>query len=881
MAKVRVYELARQLNTSNKVLLDKLAEINISAKSHMSVVDEEVIPVVREALLGGKSEVVVEKRVRGSVIRRRKKVVKKLPEAEADVVSESRDEDAAVKSEVKPEEVSDPGPESAEEKVVKLVEPAGSKGKVKEGKKAGKHAAKTKDVKVKPEKAEPVEGKKPKKKAKQKRKEKAAKIISLPEIREARPSVDKADFEPSTDTDAKEEKSMPQEVAVGLEGDKVSPKDKGKHKKKHKQSHKVPDEDKGFFKKKISYRKKEVLEKSDLYGGKPMTGRKGRKPRRGKVAIQGQKTIITTPKAIKRRIKIDDAIVISDLAKRMGVKGSDVIKELMGLGVMASLNQAIDFETANVIANEFNYEVEKASFEEEDIMRVEEDTPDQLKPRPPVVTIMGHVDHGKTSLLDAIRRTNVIEGEAGGITQHIGAYCVTLDDRQIVFLDTPGHEAFTAMRARGANITDLVVLVVAADDGVMPQTIEAINHARVADVPILAAVNKIDKPQAEPDRVKRELAEHGLNPEEWGGDTVFVNLSAKERIGLEDLLEMILLQADVLELKANPDKQARGWVIEAKLDIGRGPVATVLVQDGTLRAGDAIICGAYYGKIRATLDDGGHRLDHAGPSMAVEIQGLSGVPMAGDEFVVVADEKVAKQVSMHRVQRQRAKDLAKSSTLTLEKYYEQMKDGIVKDLNLIIRADVQGSVEALTESIRKIPSSEVNVNIIHSATGTMAESDVMLATVSNAIVLGFNVRPNSKVLDLATEHNVEIKFYDVIYNVVDDIKKAIVGLMESTYEEHVIGRAEVRETFNVAKVGTVAGSYVTEGKIERSEPIRLVRDGVVIYNGNIEALRRFKDDAKEVQRGYECGIKIERYNDIKVGDVIECYRVEEIKPVLE
>ena len=381
--------------------------------------------------------------------------------------------------------------------------------------------------------------------------------------------------------------------------------------------------------------------------------------------------------------------------------------------------------------------------------------------------------------------------------------------------------------------------------------------------------------------MKRELAEHGLNPEEWGGDTVFVNLSAKENIGLENLLEMILLQADILELKANPEKQARGRVIEAKLDTGRGPVATVLVQDGTLRAGDAVVCGAYYGKIRATLDDGGHRLDHAGPSMAVEIQGLSGVPMAGDEFVVVADEKVAKQVSMRRVQRQRAKDLAKSSTLTLEKYYEQMQNGIVKDLNLIIRADVQGSVEALTESIMKIPSSEVKVNIIHSATGAMSESDVMLATVSNAIVLGFNVRPNSKVIDLASKHNVEIKFYDVIYNVVDDIRKAVVGLMESTYEEHLIGRAEVRETFNVAKVGTVAGSYVTEGKIERSEPVRLVRDGVVIYDGKIEALRRFKDDAKEVQRGYECGIKIEKYNDIKIGDIIECYRVKEIKPVLE
>jgi translation initiation factor IF-2 len=372
-----------------------------------------------------------------------------------------------------------------------------------------------------------------------------------------------------------------------------------------------------------------------------------------------------------------------------------------------------------------------------------------------------------------------------------------------------------------------------------------------------------------------------LNPEEWGGDTVFVNVSAKERIGLEDLLEMILLQADVMELKANPDKQARGRVVEAQLDVGRGPVATILVQEGTLRTGDALVCGPHYGKIRAMFDDRGNRLDSAGPSLAVEIQGLSGVPMAGDEFVVVADEKVAKQVGMHRVQKQRVKDLAKSSTLTLEKYYEQMRDGIVKDLNLIIRADVQGSVEALTEAVRNVPSKEVKVNVVHSAAGAMSESDVMLASVSNAIIIGFNVRPNPKVRDLAHEHGVEIKFYDVIYNVVNDIKKAIVGLMEPTYEEHLLGRAEVRETFNVAKVGTVAGSYVTDGKIDRAEPVRLLRDGVVICDGKIGSLRRFKDDVKEVQKGFECGIGIENYNDIKIGDVIECYRVEEIKPSLD
>jgi len=553
----------------------------------------------------------------------------------------------------------------------------------------------------------------------------------------------------------------------------------------------------------------------------------------------------------------------------------------MALGVMATLNQAIDFETAVLVASEFDFEAERVSFEEDTVIRPEKDDPEKLKPRPPVVTIMGHVDHGKTSLLDAIRQTNVIDGETGGITQHIGAYNVTLKKGQIVFLDTPGHEAFTAMRARGAEITDLVVLVVAADDGVMPQTLEAINHARAAGVPIMVAVNKIDKPEADPERVKRQLAELGLSPEEWGGDTVLVNVSAKQEKGIEELLEMILLQAEVLELKANPDKLALGHVIEAKLDPGRGPVATVLVQEGTLHAGDAVICGLYHGKIRAMLDDRGKRFDSAGPSMPVEIQGLSGVPMAGDDFMVLADEKVAKQVSLHRAQKQRVSELAQSSRLTLDKYYEQMEGALVKDLNLIIRADVQGSIEALTEAVQKIASIEVKVNIVHSATGAMSESDIMLAMVSNAIVIGFNVRPNPKVRDLATEQDVDIRFYDVIYNVVNDIKGAVAGLMEPTYKEHLVGRAEVRQIFNIPKVGTIGGCYVTEGKIERGQPVRLLREGVVVYNGKIASVRRFKDDVKEVQSGFECGIGIENYNDVKVDDVIECYEIEEVKPVLE
>jgi translation initiation factor IF-2 len=892
MAKIRVYELARQLNTTNVELLEKLRELNISVKSHMSAVDEQAIALVKEVMFGEKSEVVVERRVRDTVIRRRRKLVKKSVSEMQEPTPEVEGEVPGVPEPVQMEEVSKPESEpegtspeitervSEEERVVRLVEPEEPAIEIeKEG--LEKPAVSPEVGKVEPEEPEPTKKAKARKKPRGK-KEQAAKIIKLPEARPAALSGTETVSEIGVgETKRRKKPAGVDKKVIALEQKKTPHVPKGKKKREKVAPADKFGEDKRPSKKKVAFRKKEVLDRSDLYDNRVMRGRKTKKGRKGKLALKGEKTAITTPKAIKRRIKVDDVIVVSDLAKRMGIKASEVIRQLMTLGVMASMNQAIDFETAVVVAGEFSYEVERAAFEEENILRIEEDTPDKLQPRPPVVTIMGHVDHGKTSLLDAIRETSVIEGEAGGITQHIGAYYVTVDDRQIVFLDTPGHEAFTAMRARGAEVTDLVVLVVAADDGAMPQTIEAINHAKAANVPILAAVNKIDKPDAEPDRVKRELAEHGLSPEDWGGDTVFVNVSAKQRTGLDELLEMILLQADVLELKANPDKAASGRVVEAKLDVGRGAVATVLVQEGTLRAGDALVCGLHYGKIRAMVDDRGHRVDHAGPSIPVEIQGLAGVPMAGDEFVVVADEKVSKQVSMHRVQKQRAKDLATTSTLTLEKYYEQMQGGLVKDLNLIIRADVQGSIEALSESIQKIPSPEVKVNIVHSATGAMSESDIMLATVSNAIIVGFNVRPNPKVRDFASEQNVDIKYYNVIYNVVNDIKKAMVGLMEPTFEEHFVGRAEVRQTFHVAKVGTIAGSYVTEGKIERGQSARLLRDGVVVHDGKIGSLRRFKDDAKEVQSGYECGIGMDNFNDIKVNDIIECYRVEEVAPVLE
>lgn len=672
------------------------------------------------------------------------------------------------------------------------------------------------------------------------------------------------------------------EVPPTMEPESEQDRKKGKRLKKTAVA--VPEDlavkDKKFFKKKIAFRHKEVVEGAALYTV-DKRNRKGRKGGKSAKLSTDQKPQITVAKAIKRRVKIDDTIILAELAKRMGIKAADMIRTLMGLGVMVTVNQTIDFETAVLVASEFDYEVERAAFEEETIMKTQTDAPEKMLPRPPVVTIMGHVDHGKTSLLDVIRKTRVTATEAGGITQHIGAYNVRTDRGQVVFLDTPGHEAFTAMRARGAKVTDLVVLVVAADDGVMPQTIEAINHAKASSVPILVAINKIDKPNAQPDRVIRQLAEIGLAPEEWGGDTIFVHVSAKQNQGIDELLEMILLQSEMLELRANPDRLATGHVVESKLDSGRGPVATVLVQGGTLRNGDSVVCGVHYGKIRAMLNETGKQVPFAGPSTPVEIIGLSGVPMAGDELVALESEKDAKQVSLHRTQKLRSQELAKSSRMSLEGLFEKMKTGEVKDLNLIIKADVDGSIEALRDSLVKLSNEEVKINVVHSATGTITESDVSLAAVSNAIIIGFNVRPNSKVSDMAQEENVDVRLHSVIYDVIQEVKNAIVGMMASTFEERVLGKAEVREIFHVPKVGAIAGCMVTDGKIERGQQARIVRDGVIRYEGKISSLRRFKDDAKEVNSGYECGIGISNFNDIKLGDIIECYYMEEIKPELQ
>lgn len=978
MAKIRIYELARELNMQNKALLQKLRALNIPAKSHMSSLDDETAARVRAALFGKATEKVEETRVRSTIIRRRIKPVEPDKSSDQPPVTEKPDEPVEVISEktepstveketqtpVEPEvEQKAAKPKRPPETPVKKRPPKRKKTKKREESakiirkpsaetpapkespeptpksedkvdKAASDAAedaktdlkptpapkdepvvtppdKTEKAPVEPKPtppeeeakemkkpettqpeekaAEPEKAKTPKRKKKKNKKikkETPAKIIKLGEG--APPVSDLTDKKPPRPPKAPKKPVPNRKEAVGetlpKSGAAAQPSSPDRKKKSAKAKTDQVAKDKKFFKKKISFRKKAVVEGSQLYGGRKKN-RKPRKGAKGKTAAKGQKTPITVAKAIKRRIKIDDAIILSDLAKRMGVKANEIIKTLMGLGVMATVNQSIDFDTAVLVAAEFDYDVEKASFEEDNLLKVEEDDPDKLVQRSPVVTIMGHVDHGKTTLLDTIRKSKITANEAGGITQHIGAYLVNAKSEagegQIVFLDTPGHEAFTEMRYRGASVTDIVVLVVAADDGVMPQTIEAINHAKAANVPIIVAVNKIDKPSAQPERVQRELAEAGLTPEDWGGDTIFVPLSAKHGQGIDTLLEMILLQAELAELKADPDKLAYGRVIEAKLDAGRGPLATILVQNGTLRTGQPVVCGMHYGKIRALLNDSAQTIQSAGPSTPVEIIGLAGVPNAGDELIALDDEKDARQVSAHRIQKQRAKELASSSIVSLDNLFDRIKDDDAKDLNIILKADVQGSIEALRDALVKLSNEEVKIHIIHSATGAITESDISLGAVSDAIIIGFNVRPNPKVQALAAEENVEIRSYNVIYNVIQEVKNAIVGMMASIFNEYVLGRAEIRDIFHIPKVGAIAGCLVTDGKIQRGAQVRLLRDDVVIYEGRISSLKRFKDDAKEVQHGYECGIGIENYNDLKIGDAIECFYVEETKPELE
>ncbi len=578
-------------------------------------------------------------------------------------------------------------------------------------------------------------------------------------------------------------------------------------------------------------------------------------------------------------IEIEDTIVVKDFADKIGVSATQVISKLIGLGVMASQNQSIDFDTANIIGDEFGFKViQTEAAESKDEFNLDyEDDPQDLKLRPPVVTVMGHVDHGKTSLLDAIRKTHVTKQEAGGITQHIGASIVNVEGKKVVFLDTPGHEAFTSMRARGTQVTDLAILVVAADDGVMPQTIEAINHAKAAGVPIIVAINKIDKPEANIDRIRQELVEQGLVPEEWGGDTINVPVSARNGEGIDELLEMILLVAEMQELKANPNRRAVGTVIEAQLDKGKGPVATILVQKGTLRVGDMIVCGSASGRIRAMFDDKGKKVKKAGPSIPVAILGLSEVPNSGDMVYAVEDEKTARHYAEKKKEMVREEQLRASQKVSLDDLFEKIQLGEIKELNIIIKTDVRGTIDAIRQSLEKLENEEVKVNIIHGGVGGITESDVMLASASNAIIIGFNVRPTLNALDIAKEEKVDVRTYRVIYEAIEDIQSAIKGMLEPKFVEEVIGRAQVRATFKVPNAGTVAGIYIQNGKITRNSTIRLLRNDVVVFEGGVSSLKRFKDDVKEVLAGYEGGLGLENYNDIKDGDILEAYILKEVE----
>ena len=882
MAKVRVYELARELNLESKELVEKLKAAGVNIKNYMSTLDEKGVVRARDIVSGTVSEVIEEKRIKPTIIRRRKKIV--TAEPEKPVVKPDEVEGVKVEPE-RPEELPSkkilkseaPSPKKTKRKI--------QKDEIKEKETPAKKERERPAAKIKEKLLEKAEKEKPtvEARARKKGKKRKKKIIDIPAriIKKAEEGPLKGVLEKKK----KEKVKAKKPVTVTLPGEKLEkiPEDEEKKKKPVKKGkEKKRAEKEESTRKGIARRRKvEIFERADLYDGRkvrPKLKKAGKKAK--EVQKELKQTEITISSAIKRRIKIREDVTVLELAKAMGSKAVELIKRLMNMGVKANINQSIDFETASLVADEFGYELELDRFELEGVIAEVEDKPEDLKLRPSVVTIMGHVDHGKTSLLDHIRQSNIIAGESGGITQHIGAYYVEKEGGDIVFLDTPGHEAFTAMRARGAKVTDIIVLVVAADDGVMPQTKEAINHARAANIPIIVAINKIDKPEADPDRVRRELAEMGLSPEEWGGDTIFGNISAKKGDGVDDLLELILLQSEVLELKANPNRPARGTIIEAKLDKSKGPVVTALIKNGTLRQGDHFICGEYYGKVRAMLNNRGRRMKSAGPSMPVEVYGISGVPMAGDEFVAVESEKTAKQFIEYRKARAKTRDMTARSIVSLEDLFEKIKEGKVKELNIVLKADVQGSLEALSDSLVKQSTEEVKLKIIHSSTGAVTETDVMLASASGAIVIGFNVRANPRVVNIAKKEKVDIRYYDVIYNVIKDIRMAMAGLLEPIYKENIIGRADIKEIFRVPKVGAVAGCSVTDGHIERNANVRLLRDGVVIFEGKMATLRRFKEDVKEVQSGYECGIGLENFQDIKPGDVFEVYEIEEIEAEL-
>jgi len=832
MRKIKVADLAVELNLPVEELILKLKDSGFSIKDDQSLLSEEEVERIKEMLKPKKEFIVIKKEeveAAQEQPKKRKLIIKKKVQPTEEV--QPKPEEKLISEEVKVEG----------EKVEGEIE--GAK-EIKEIREEKKETEKPEEPSVK----RVVTEFKPRRERYKKREEK-------PEITPPpQPTPEKLE---------KEEKRKKEKIKVEVEEKKPKKKPSALRRERE-----VKEELEDFF---FEEEPTELFEEIPEEEEKPRIPAKKEKPTK-----EPSRPSTLPPK--ERKIKVYETIQVGELAKLMGVKVGELLKKALMMGLPLTINQSIDADTAAILADEFGFKVEKAPVEEELLLQYVPPKEEELKPRPPVVTVMGHVDHGKTTLLDAIRKTDVASREAGGITQHIGAYKVTLEDgRQITFIDTPGHEAFTTMRARGAQVTDVVILVVAADDGVMEQTKEAIEHARAAGVPIVVAINKIDKPNANPERVKSQLAELGLVPEEWGGDTLMANISARNRIGIEELLELVLLQAEMLDLKAAYDRPARGRVIESRLDKGKGPVATVLIQEGTLREGDVFVSGQTFGRVRAMLDSLGQKVKEATPSTPVEILGFEELPQAGDDFIVVEDEEKARKIAEYRQRKAREAESAKQTKISLEKLFEKLKEGELKELKIVLKADTQGTLEALDASLQKLSTDKVKVSIIRKGIGAITESDVMLASASDAIVIGFNVKPTSQAKEIAKQEGVDIRFYDVIYHLLEDIKKAMEGLLEPVYEEVITGVAEVRATFKVPKVGIVAGCYVKEGVINRNHKVRVIRDGVVVFTGGIASLKRFKEDVKEVQAGYECGLKIENFNDVKVGDIIETFEVRKVE----
>ena len=853
MAKIRVSSLAKEFGMSSKELLDHLAEMKIPAKSASSALEDAYVSMVRKKL--------------APVLEARRAEIEAAKEAEEQAAAaEEAARAAAAEAERAAREKAEAEAREAELEAKRRAVPASDSG--------------SRFRSLLDQIAQQEAVLKEKKEAETKRKAEAD------SHRGDRRGGKRSERRSEAPAPARTRRTnIAPQVPAGM--DVPAPEKAGRGKKRRGgQDHEHGDHYSRMAREAEEYSRERVLEEARAAveeASRESTGRrKKRKEKREREAAQlreEKKLEEALAQGVNPEdldaVRVSQGVTVQELAEALDVPANDIIKRLFLLGTPLTMTQSMSDDLVELVADDLGRQIRIITPEEENSFSFYDD-PADLKPRPPVVTVMGHVDHGKTSLLDAIRHTGVASHEAGGITQHIGASQVTINGRQITFVDTPGHEAFTAMRARGAKITDVVVLVVAADDGVMPQTVEAINHSKAAGVPIVVAVNKCDKPDANPDRVRQELTEYGVIPEEWGGQNMFVNVSARQKTGIDDLLETILLQADVLELKANPDTFASGYIIEAKLDRGRGPVATVLVSRGTLRVGDSLVAGMSYGRVRAMLDQHGNPVKEAGPSDAVEILGLSSVPAAGDEFRVFEDERDARDLAEQRSLKARIEEQNKVKHVTLETLFSEMSENELAELNLVVKADVQGSIEALADALGKMDQSEVRINIIHSAVGAITETDVTLAAASNAIIIGFGVRPQGKARDLAEKENVQIKTYSIIYKAIEDIDAARVGLLKPTEEEVQTGSAEVRETFRVPKVGTIAGCMVTEGEIERTDSVRVVRDGVVIFEGSFASMRRFKDDVKSVKAGYECGLGIEKYQDIKVGDILEAFKVVEV-----